>query len=513
MRDFRHVADAPREGQHPLFLFPDLAIEELLKSGFIHLHQVRADGDGGIRLMEAHELLRVLAPVSQQPLHEPFRHAVTDGQRLDGFGFHVRIFDFVLLPHEVAQDAVAHARQPLHAQLLAQRDRRVARCAFRDAVFQQNLTRTQPQHVAQLDVRVGLRHQRIERVVKRQQVFQRVVHQPRRQTAVHQRQGALVQFFVQHEGGIRIVLRHRADDFERETARGQTVAALHLRGSRTRRIGTAFPIVATIGAFFGRVESRFPTEGRLFVPIWAFFPTEARFRRAFVAIIVLVPTEGALFAVIRGLIPTEGALFTIVRGLIATKGTLLAMIRRLVSTKGAFFAVIRRLIPTKRAFFPIKRRLAATEGALLAAERLLAAEIFAASAVSVHAIATRGTLLSAIVCAEIATALSILVTHFPYPLSTLFQRPLRDRADNPVHPSASRRALAAGGRVQHSSPPRQSALPCHPPQGLRRADRSYPPLRRAAASTFRREQRLCSRATGSGRESDAQYPPRPASSR
>ena len=155
MRDFRHVADAPREGQHPLFLLPDLAIEELLKSGFVHLHQVRADGDGGIRLMEAHELLRVLAPVSQQPLHEPFRHAVPNGQRLDGLRFHVRILDFVLLAHEVAQDAVAHACQPFHAQLLAQRDRRVARCALRDAILQQNLARPQPQHVAQLDVRVG----------------------------------------------------------------------------------------------------------------------------------------------------------------------------------------------------------------------------------------------------------------------------------------------------------------------------------------------------------------------
>lgn len=91
--------------------------------------------------MEAHELLRVLAPVSQQPLHEPFRHAVPNGQRLDGLRFHVRILDFVLLPHEVAQDAVAHACQSLHAQLLAQRDRRVARCALRDAVFQQNLAR------------------------------------------------------------------------------------------------------------------------------------------------------------------------------------------------------------------------------------------------------------------------------------------------------------------------------------------------------------------------------------
>ena len=147
-----------------------------------------------------------------------------DGQRPHGLLLRVGPGQLVLLPDQIAQDAVAHPRQTVHAQLAAQLHAGVGGGAFRDAVLQQNLARAKAQDVAQLDVGIRLGHHLAQGMVDGQQMLQRIIHQAGYQTAVGGVQPALYQLFIQRKGSVCAAFRHLTDHRQRHAPGRQ---ALH----------------------------------------------------------------------------------------------------------------------------------------------------------------------------------------------------------------------------------------------------------------------------------------------
>ncbi len=315
-------------------------------------------------------------------------------------------------------------------------------------------------------------------------MLERVVHQTRGETAVKERQCALVQLFIERQGGVGVVLRHCADDLQRKAACRHPIAHRRCRSNRRcrsewfrrrirrgtlRRIGALSHTVRTGGCRFC-AELSVSATVRLFCTIkWTLVPTANRmicfrhgrigtsstdrvilpFRRHASAITRLIfarhiaafPTKGTIAGGTCGVVPTEAVILARTIAAVSTKATVFSRTIGAVSTKVAILARMIATVSTEATIFVRAIAVVSTEAAILT--RAIAA-VSTEAATAVRAIAA--------VAVEAGT---ISVIHGDLPLSILLLLPSDDRADNRVMPSACRRAPAFAGCARRFLLPRR----------------------------------------------------------